>query len=218
MEDKNKVDSQQSINKGKCDCTDEFKRLRKQSEDYLNGWKRAKADYINLKKDTEKRSQGFIQMITASMVLELLPLNSHFMRAMLQVPVEHIESDWVKGIRAIAKELSEMLDKFNIKIMETKGKQFDPKYHEAVERRQAEECKPGEIIEEIEPGYLMKDEDKVIQPAKVIVASNESEEDRSDNRSEHNEISKHPDNDPVEGSHKETIKVTKQENKSSQDN
>ena len=36
------------------DSPDELTKARQQAEEYLNGWKRAKADYLNFKKQSER--------------------------------------------------------------------------------------------------------------------------------------------------------------------
>jgi len=142
--------------------------LEKKLEEYLDGWKRAKADYLNLKKESEKKLQDTIQYANAAMIIELLPVNDHFKLALAHIPQEEQNKEWVKGIMAISKELKDMLSRFGIEEIETVGKEFNPELHEAVSKEKAEGIKSHHIIKELQPGYKLFG--KVLQHAKVSVA------------------------------------------------
>lgn len=142
--------------------------LEKKLEEYLDGWKRAKADYLNLKKESEKKLQDTIQFANAAMIIELLPVNDHFKLALAHIPQEEQNKEWVKGIMAISKELKDMLSRFGIEEIETVGKEFNPELHEAVSKEKAESVASHHIIKELQPGYKLFG--KVLQHAKVSVA------------------------------------------------
>lgn len=146
----------------------EVEKLKNLSEEYLNGWKRAKADYLNLKKDTEKQMAQNAQFAAAATILELLPIADHFKLAMDHIPESEKSKEWVKGITHIEKEFKDMLKKFGIETIETEGKEFNPELHEAVSREKKEGIAPNMIIKELTPGYKLFD--KVLQHAKVHVA------------------------------------------------
>lgn len=145
----------------------EFERLQKQAEEYLNGWKRAKADYANLQKETEKRQIEFIQYANAALLHELLPLVDHFKQAFKHLPGELQNTEWVKGIRHIQTHLCKILTEHGLQEIKTVGDEFDPNKHEVVEEI-ASDQPAGTIIEELKTGWLMGD--RVIQPARVKVA------------------------------------------------
>lgn len=142
--------------------------LQKKADEYLDGWKRAKADYLNYKKEVERQREELAQFATIAMVLDFLPLHSNFKRAISHIPESAKNEDWVKGFMAIYKQLNDML--FNLNITEVPTDHFDPAKHEAVDTQVVEGKHEGDIIDVVEAGYLMHD--KVIQPAKVVVAAN----------------------------------------------
>lgn len=146
----------------------EVEKLKNLTDEYLNGWKRAKADYLNLKKDMEKQLSQSAQFAAAATILELLPIADHFKLAMDHIPQEEKQKEWVKGIVHINKEFYDMLKKFGIETIETVGKEFNPELHEAVSREKKEGVKPHTILKELTPGYKLFD--KVLQHAKVHVA------------------------------------------------
>ncbi len=148
--------------------TDELVKAKKIAEEYLNGWKRAKADYLNLKKDSAKREQEIVQFANAALIIELLPIYNHLKLALKHAPQEQKSHQWMKGIEHIATEFKTLLSNINIHEIETAGKTFDPELHEAVAKEKIEGKEHGEILEEIQPGYIYHG--KTLQAAKVKIA------------------------------------------------
>lgn len=146
----------------------DIEKWKKHAEENLDGWKRAKADYINLKKETDKKLQETIQYANAAILLDMLPVNDHFKLAMQHIPKEEREKDWVKGIEHIHKEFLELLNRMGIEEIKTEGEIFDPELHEAIGREKKDGAKPGTILKEAAPGYKLFN--KVLQHAKVHVA------------------------------------------------
>ncbi|MFA5051641.1 MAG: nucleotide exchange factor GrpE [Patescibacteria group bacterium] len=150
--------------------TDELELLKKKADEYLNGWKRAKADYINLKKDHEKHEQQMVQFANASLILEMLPIYDNFKLAWQHIPDEHRTNDeWLKGIEHIKNQFKGLLKNIGIEEIQTIGEKFDPELHEAVAKEKAEGKESGIIIAEIKGGYKLYD--KVLEHAKVKVAA-----------------------------------------------
>jgi len=162
----------------------ELGKCKEQAEEYLNGWKRAKADLINYKKDIEKRQQVLRQFLVADTILELLPIHDNFKRAM-----EHINNvtmkqcnnednesgksinnpkTWFEGIKHIKSQLDKFLKDRGVEEIKTVGEKFNPELHEAIDKRKVEGVEPDIILEESSAGYTI--DGKVIVPAKVVVA------------------------------------------------
>jgi molecular chaperone GrpE len=60
------------------------------------------------------------------------------------------------------------LEQEGVKPIETQGKTFDPLYHEAVTHEAVEGMSEGQIIGEVQKGYMLGD--RVLRPALVRVA------------------------------------------------
>lgn len=146
----------------------ELEIISKKAEEYLNGWKRAKADYLNFKKDTEKRQVEIIQFANAALIAEVLPIFDHFKLACQHVPEAQKEVDWVKGFLHIKKQFQDFLKNLGIVEIKTVGEKFNPEFHEAVAHEKKEGFKTDVIFEEVKAGYTLHG--KVINPAKVKVA------------------------------------------------
>jgi molecular chaperone GrpE len=131
-------------------------------EEYLNGWKRAKADLINYQKDEAKRFEEVVKFANAAIIKDLIVVLDSFNIA-LEVLEKQEKSE--KGIYMIKAQLEDILKKNGLETMASSvGSKFDPNFHEAVAEVESE--KPaGTIIEEIEKGYLLNG--RVIRPTKV---------------------------------------------------
>lgn len=146
----------------------ELEAAHKKMEEYMNGWKRAKADYINLKKDSEKKQMEMMQFANASLILQILPIYDNFKLAWKHIPDDQKKSDWMIGLEQIKKQMTDFLKQLGIDEIKTEGEKFDPEKHEAVGKEKKDGVEADTIIEEVKPGYMMHD--KVLDPAKVKVA------------------------------------------------
>jgi len=155
----------------------ELENLKKQAEEYLAGWKRAKADYLNLKKEMEAQNKEIKEWMSKIMLLPLLEIMDGFDKAILQIS-ENIKNDpWTSGVKNIRKQLEDYLKSQRVEAMATKGEKFDPIKHEAIETVErslpdmpahaGQEDESGIIAEELRKGYLINGE--VLRPAKVKV-------------------------------------------------
>jgi len=154
--------------KNKENINKEFEVLRRNAEDNLAGWKRAKADYENLKRRTEEEKEKTAELLNAELILGILPIIDNFENAYKNVPEEIKDNDWVKGIALIKSQLEKFLQDNEVCVIESRGEDFNPRWHEAIESINSVEEK-GKIIEEVQKGYKFKN--KVIRPARVKVAN-----------------------------------------------
>ncbi|MDP2683771.1 MAG: nucleotide exchange factor GrpE [bacterium] len=164
-----KVSSDKTMEDKKETKKSELEVCKEKMEEYLNGWKRAKADYSNQKKDFEKKEKEIVQFANATLILEIMPIYDNFKLAWKHIPEDHKKNDdWLKGIEAIKKQFTELLKKLGLEEIPTEGEKFDPEIHEAVAKEKAEGKESGIILEEMKAGYKLYD--KVLEPAKVKVA------------------------------------------------
>ena len=148
------------------DMEKQITELKAQCDEYLNGWKRAKADYINFKKETESRQQMLFEFANATLLMEVLPIYDNFKKAITSAGEE--KNNWLEGIKQIKKQMEDLLKDHGIEEIKTAGEKFNPEFHEAISKEKKEGFEPGMIIAESNSGYLLKG--KVLVAAKVIVA------------------------------------------------
>lgn len=133
-------------------------------EEYLNGWKRAKADFINYQKDEGRRFEELAKFGNEALIKDLISILDSFDLA------ENAHPD-NKGMRIIRTQLEELLRKRGLEPIVIKtGDPFDPSRHEAllaIENPGTASRPPNTIAEELEKGYTLYR--KVIRPARVKV-------------------------------------------------
>ena len=152
---------------------DELSKCQKERDEYLDGWKRAKADLINYKKDETKRFESVVMFSNESLVRELINVLDSFDLALaaLGQPQKNADKTQIgaeKGLYLIRQQLEDILKKVGLeRIIVSVGQSFDPGLQEAIALIESD--KPaGTVIEEVEKGYLLNG--KLIRPARVKVA------------------------------------------------
>lgn len=148
--------------------TAELARLEKMVADNLDGWKRAKADYLNLKKQSEKDQREIAQYAQAAAVMEFLPVYDNLKRSLQHMPTELKGSEWAKGNQHIQSQFEEIFKRLGLEPIPTVGQAFDPNLHAAVSKVKEADVPSGQIVEELKSGFRMGD--RVVVPAQVTVA------------------------------------------------
>ncbi len=141
-------------------------------DEYLSGWQRAKADFVNYKKEEFARLTEVGKYGNEELIRELITTLDNFdlaLRAMEQAgPVE-------KGAYMIRTQMEDVLKRRGLDRITTKpGDEFDPAVMEAIAEVDppAGGGPPGTIVDEIEPGYRLHE--KVIRPARVRLIKEKS--------------------------------------------
>jgi len=138
---------------------EKLKLCEKERAEYLAGWQRAKADYLNLQREYEKKIADCFKFANHQLILELLPFLDSFEAA--------VKNGKDEGIKHLYNQLLSVLKSNGLEEINTVGEKFNPEIHEAVEIVKAEK-EEGTIIEEIQRGY--KFHGKLIRASKVKVA------------------------------------------------
>lgn len=138
----------------------------KQRDEYLAGWQRAKADFINFKKEEAERFKHFTTLNMSVLFEELIGVldSFDFGLAMMQN-----DTTAYKGMEMIKIKLEDILKKFGVEKMNSAiGQPFNPEWHEVVDEVESADKEAGTVIEEAARGYFFNQ--KVLRPAKVKVA------------------------------------------------
>jgi molecular chaperone GrpE len=163
--DSNVVEDEEAFEEGAAQkfakSRDELSVCRKEKQEYMDGWQRAKADYVNALKrfETDAKASGLRGKVRA--VETLLPAFDALERSK-----EHGEIP--AGFMAIAKQLESAFAALGLEEIGKIGEKFDPAHHEALGRDEVETAEEDDIITAIlEKGWRVGD--TIIRPAKVRV-------------------------------------------------
>jgi molecular chaperone GrpE len=134
---------------------EKLKKAVEEKQEYLEGWQRARADFVNYKKEEASLHLDKEDRIKASLVEELLPALDA-----LELSLKHDESPTLKMLE---KQFLSALKKMGIERFGKEGEEFDPRRHEALAKRGEEH-----IVQSIErSGYSAGE--RIIRPAQVII-------------------------------------------------
>lgn len=152
---------------------EEEKTIEQQRDEYLAGWKRALADYDNLKKDLAREKEESRSYLKEQMAHELIPILDSFDQVNRHTPALNVTEEdalkfqnWLNGVRQTQAQLERVLQQMGLQLVPTIGL-FDPNLHEAVGQRSEEGKEEGVILEVAGAGWKLGE--KVIRPAKVII-------------------------------------------------
>jgi len=148
--------------------------LQREKDEYLAAPQRERAEFQNFKRRTAEERNAMLGLAGEDLIRKVLALADDFDRAVETRP-EALDGDaWVEGIAAIDRKLRLLLESEGVTEIEAKpGARFDPRDHEAVANVPGTGRADGEIVDELRRGYRLRD--RVIRPALVAVAANESE-------------------------------------------
>jgi len=151
----------------KKDTKQKLAEYKNQAEENLAGWQRAKADFVNYKKDQEKYLEEFRKYAGEDMVVKLLPTIDNFELAIKHLPEDLKETDWVRGMVCIKGQFDNFLKEIGIEDIKAVGEKFDPSLFESVGEKESDK-EEGTVITEVQKGYKMNG--KIIRVGKVVVA------------------------------------------------
>jgi molecular chaperone GrpE len=147
------------------DLKEQIEEVTAQRDEYLAGWQRAKADFINYKKEEANRAGEIARYGSADLIRDLISVMDNFDLALRTLEkAGSVE----KGIYFIRTQIEDILKKRGLAKVEIKeGDVFDPATAEAL-AEVASEKPAGAVVEVIEQGYRLHE--KVLRPARVIVS------------------------------------------------
>ncbi|MBI4119929.1 MAG: nucleotide exchange factor GrpE [Parcubacteria group bacterium] len=147
------TEEQTKIEEGAKDLEEKLRLAEKERDEYLNGWKRAKADLINIQKEWREKLADLDKWAQAGLVKQMLPV------------LDALEAaQEAEGWAEIRKLLVDILAKSGLEEIKALGSKFDPVYHESVGESEGE---AGVVAEVVQRGYLFGGE--VLRAARVKV-------------------------------------------------
>jgi molecular chaperone GrpE len=138
---------------------EELKQCQQEKQQNLAGWQRAQADFVNFRRRQEEQMEEWSKMFSGGLINDILPVLDT-----LEASINNGQSEEFKMIKS---QLMKILGQHGLTEMKAVGEKFDHNLHEAVETVESE-GEEGQIVEEIQKGYLLNG--KVLRIAKVKVS------------------------------------------------
>jgi molecular chaperone GrpE len=129
------------------------------------------AEVQNTRRRMEKEVADARSYASATFARDMLAIKDHLDRALAAVSDElrqdDVASNFLAGIESTARELEAAFARNGVERIKALGEALDPHKHQAMMEVPSDEA-PGTIVEEMQPGYMLKD--RLLRPALVGVA------------------------------------------------
>lgn len=150
---------------GVAELTRKLEAAAKERDEYLNGWRRAKADLINYKNEELKRLEEVVKFGNEDLIRDCVTVLDSFDLAIVALEKA---GNGDRGVSLIRGQLEDALKRRGVeRIVISVGQPFDPALHESIGEAESGAVSSGMIAEEVERGYLMHG--RVLRPARVKI-------------------------------------------------
>ena len=143
-----------------------------QKAEYLAGWQRARADFLNYKKEEMERIGALLKYANEECILKIIPIVDNFEKAEKEaINCNYLEKDGkeiIDGFLKIKSLLDEFLKSQNIEEIKSLGEKLDLNLHESVGEVEGKKTESGIIMEVIQKGYKING--MVLRPSRVKIS------------------------------------------------
>lgn len=150
---------------------DHVAELEQQLEEAKKNALYAAAETQNVRRRLEAELKQATSYAASGFARDMLAIKDHLDRALAAVSDElrqdKVASQFLAGIESTSRELDSVFARHGITRIPAKGEKLDPHRHQAMVELPSD-AEPGTIVEEMQPGYMMKD--RLLRPALVGVA------------------------------------------------
>src|SRR3989344_1337062 len=147
----------------------DLKQAKKEKEEYLTGWQKERADFINYKKQEDDRRTVFSEAIRERILTRFLSVIDSFNMAFASKEAwDKIDETWRKGVEHIYAQMNGIFEEYGVKPVGEAGENFDPNIHQSIDVVETDnkdlEHKVATVIQK---GYKLGE--RVIRPARVNI-------------------------------------------------
>ena len=173
--DKNEVkdnqlqdDSEETDQQEDVDPKDEkIQELEKLANDNEEKYLRLYAEFENYKRRIRNENETNKKYQAQHVLTDILPTIDNIERALQIEGDDESFKSLKKGVQMIHESLLRALKDNGLEEIESEGQEFDPNFHQAVVQDDNPDFNSGEITQELQKGYKLKD--RVLRPSMVKV-------------------------------------------------
>ena len=146
-----------------------LKELGTQLEEFKDRYLRSRAELDNYRKRVAREFQVVRKTSTATVIEEFLRVFDHFEMAMAHTDKTANIETLKQGMDMILAEFRKAFQNLGAEVIEAEGKEFDPRFHEAVAQEQSLDVPSGRVLKQWKCGFRL--DDRLLRPATVVVSS-----------------------------------------------
>lgn len=147
----------------------DLKQVRKEKEEYLTGWQKERADFVNYKKEEDNRRALFSEATRERILSRFLSVIDNFDLAFTNREAwEKVDANWRIGVEHIYTQTSAIFEEFGVKAIGEEGETFDPNIHQSMEVVETDKKENDhKVAQVVQKGYRLGE--RIMRPAKVNV-------------------------------------------------
>jgi molecular chaperone GrpE len=151
------------------DLREKLKRAIAEKQEYMDGWQRTKADFVNARKRDEEARKEQVKFATEDLVGQLTSVLDSFTMAFSNKDAwEKVDKNWRMGVEYIYSQFKSVLEQNGFSEFNPVGEKFDPMKHHAIETVEVTDpAQAHTVVEVIQKGYSLNG--KIIRPASVKI-------------------------------------------------
>jgi molecular chaperone GrpE len=151
-----------------------LKAKEQEAEETYDRLLRNSAEFENFKKRSAREMEDFRKFANQSLLKEMLTVVDNLELALNSVNTDQAnDKQLAEGLDLTHKEILRVFEKFSVKPIDSKGKPFDPTFHEAVMQEETDAYPENTVTKELQKGYLIHE--RLLRPAMVVVAKPKTE-------------------------------------------
>lgn len=136
---------------------------------YKDKYVRLLAEFENARKRMERDKVEFVKYANEGVIVDFLSILDNLELSVNAAKTKHEDYEaFLKGMELVLAHTHELLRKHGVKVIDAKGKKFDPNCHEVLMQEESDQYEDGTVIEEFQKGYMLGE--KVIRTVKVKLA------------------------------------------------
>lgn len=150
---------------------DLIEELTREKDQFRSLAQRAQADLVNYRNRASQEIEESRRIVRFGVISKFLNVADDLERAIGNIPSD-MDENWYEGITLVLRGLENSLTLEGVEKIDALGEPFDPHIHEALMHEERSNDEDGMVIDVIQAGYKIKD--KVLRPARVVVAQSGS--------------------------------------------
>jgi len=157
--------------------TAELEQARAEAEENKERFLRAKAETENVRRRAELDVVNAHKYAIEKFAAEILNVRDSLELAR-SVDAKTDSGDllgkMLEGVDLTLKQLDNVFEKFDLRVIDPQGERFDPERHQAMSMVESDEVEPHHVVTVVQKGAMLTD--RLLRPALVIIAKARSEE------------------------------------------
>lgn len=147
----------------------DLKQVKKEKEEYLTGWQKERADFINYRKQEDDRKTMFSESMRERILSRFLTVVDSFNLAFANKESwEKVDDNWRRGVEHIYAQMNEIFEEYGVKEIGQVGEVFDPNIHQSIDSVETDKKElDHKVANVIQKGYKLGE--RVMRPARVNV-------------------------------------------------